>query len=279
MRRGKKEIARIQVAIYNLLKNENPMTVRQVFYRLVSTGIIKKTEAEYKSTVVRLLGNMRKGGIIPYFWISDNTRWVRRPQTFSSMERALEITSQTYRKSMWQDIDAYVEFWLEKDALSGIVYEETEKWDVPLLVTRGYPSLSFLYTAGEYIRRINKSCYLYYLGDRDPSGVNIPVKVEEGIREFAPNVDLHFEVIAVTADQITEFNLPTRPTKQSDSRSTNFIGESVELDAIPPTKLREIVREHIGRHITQEQVDKIKNIERLEKESVQDYIDLLESGL
>lgn len=279
MRRGKKEIARIQVAIYNLLKNENPMTVRQVFYRLVSTRIIEKTESEYKSTVVRLLGRMRKQQIVPYYWISDNTRWVRRPQTYSSMERALQNTAESYRRSLWQDLDIYVEFWLEKDALSGVVYEETEKWDVPLMVTRGYPSLSFLYTAGEQISLIDKSCYLYYLGDRDPSGVNIPIKVEEGIREFAPNVDLHFEVIAVTANQIVEYDLPTRPTKQTDSRSHSFIGESVELDAIPPSKLREIVREHIGRHITTEQVGKIKNIERLEKESVQDYIDLLESGL
>lgn len=279
MRRGKKEIARIQVAIYNLLKNENPMTVRQVFYRLVSTGIIEKTESEYKSTVVRLLGRMRKQQIVPYYWISDNTRWVRRPQTYSSMERALQNTAESYRRSLWQDLDTYVEFWLEKDSLSGIVYKETESWDVPLMVTRGYPSLSFLYTAGEQISLIDKSCYLYYMGDHDPSGVNIPIKVEEGIREFAPNVDLHFEVIAVTTDQIVEYDLPTRPTKQSDSRSIDFIGESVELDAIPPSKLREIVRERIRRHISTEQVERIKNIEKLEKESVQNYIDLLASGL
>lgn len=278
MRRSKIEIEQIKKAIYDLLENENHMTVRQVFYRLVSIGIIEKTEAEYKSTVVRLLGNMRKQQIIPYHWIADNTRWVRRPKTYSSIEMALEDTAYSYRKSMWQDLDNYVEFWLEKDSLSGIVYKETESWDVPLMVTRGYPSLSFLYTAGEQISLIDKSCYLYYLGDRDPSGVNIPIKVEEGIREFAPDTDIYFEVIAVTADQISEFDLPTRPTKLTDSRSNSFIGESVELDAIPPNKLREIVRKHIGKHITQEQVDKIKNIERLEKESVQDYLDLLESS-
>lgn len=279
MRRTKSEINIIKDAIANLLESEHPMTVRQVFYRLVSMGVINKTETEYKGTVVRLLGIMRKRRMIPYYWIADNTRWVRRPRTYSSIERALQNTAESYRRSMWQDLDVYVEFWLEKDSLSGIVYKETGAFDVPLMVTRGYPSLSFLYTAGEQISYTDKSCYLYYMGDHDPSGVNIPVKVEEGIREFAPNVNLQFEIIAVTSDQIVEYDLPTRPTKLTDSRSHSFMGESVELDAIPPNKLREIVREHIGKHISQEQIDDIKNTERMEKETTQGLIDLLDSGL
>ena len=58
------------------------MTVRQVFYRLVTLGAIGKSEPEYKTTVVRLLTEMRLAGEIPFGWIADNTRWMRKPRTY-----------------------------------------------------------------------------------------------------------------------------------------------------------------------------------------------------
>lgn len=275
MRRSKKEINEIKLAIYRLVKAERPMTVRQVFYRLVSIGMINKSETQYKGTVVRLLGIMRKTHMLPYRWISDNTRWIRKPDTYSSLAAALEQTANFYRRSLWNGVNAYVEIWLEKDSLSGVIYEETEKFDVPLMVTRGYPSLSFLYTAGEELAKKRKPCYLYYFGDKDPSGINIPVKVEEAIREFAPDIELHFERIAVTDKQIQEFNLLTRPTKLTDSRSKDFVGNSVELDAIPPLELRKLVKNTILKHISLDVLDSIKKTEELERATAQPIIDLL----
>jgi hypothetical protein len=75
----------------------------------------------------------------------------------------------------------------------------------------------------------------YHLGDYDPSGVNAGEKIEETMRQLAPDADIHFERLAVDPWQITAWNLPTRPTKQSDSRAKGFAAESVELDAIEPT--------------------------------------------
>ena len=112
------------------------MTVRQVFYRLVSSGVIPKTEASYKNIVVRLLGIMRREGDLPFRWIADNTRWMRKPSTYSSLEHALDNTIATYRRALWDQQDSYVEIWLEKDALAGVLYDVTAEWDVPLMVTR-----------------------------------------------------------------------------------------------------------------------------------------------
>ena len=88
--------------------------------------------------------------------------------------------------------------WLEKDALSGVVFPVTGELDVPLMVTRGYPSISFLHGAAETIARQGKPSYLYYFGDHDPSGVDITRSVDDGIREFAPDADVVVERIAVT---------------------------------------------------------------------------------
>lgn len=269
-RRTKAEIEALREVIHNIVENGEPMTVRQVFYQLTSQGIVPKTEAQYKNTVVRLLGLMRRDGDLPFDWIADSTRWMRKPNTYGSMEYMLEQTARTYRRSIWNDQDVYVEIWLEKEALAGVLYHETERWDVPLMVTRGYPSLSYLYSAAEAIGSVGKPAYLYYFGDHDPSGVDIPRKVETDLREFAHGAEIHFQRVAVTAQQIEEWDLPGRPTKQTDTRSKNFTGDSVEVDAIKPAELRRLVSECITKHIDQDVLDGTLKIESLERESLEE---------
>lgn len=264
-KRTKREIIAIKQAIFEALEEDAPMTVRQVFYRLVSSGVIGKTEGEYKSTVVRLLGRMRREGEIPFGWIADNTRWMRKPDTHSSLEGMLAHTAKAYRRSVWDNQDAYVEIWLEKDALSGVLYRVTAQWDVPLMVTRGYPSISFLHAAAEAIAAEGRPTYLYYFGDHDPSGVDIPRKVERDLREFAPGAEILFERVAVTTEQIESFALPTRPTKKTDSRARSFQGESVEVDAIPPKTLREMVEGCITNHIDEAAYEVLKSAEASER--------------
>jgi hypothetical protein len=267
-RRTRAGIDAIRRAIHDTLVEGHPMTVRQLFYRLVSGGVIEKTESEYKHTVVRLAVEMRMDGEIPFGWIADNTRWMRKPRTYSGLDDLLEQTQQTYRRAIWDEQDAYVEIWLEKDALAGVLIDVTGVWDVPLMVTRGFASLSFLYEAADAIREQGKPTYLYYLGDHDPSGLDIPRTVEQRIREFAPEVDITFERVAVNPDQIERWGLPTRPTKTSDSRSKGFEGESVEVDAIPPAILRRITNERITRHIDKSQYERVRLIERSERETL-----------
>src|SRR5690348_11692411 len=124
-RRTRAGMETIRDGIRAALAQDHPMTVRQLFYRLVSGGAIEKTESEYKSTVVRLTGEMRLAGEIEFGWIADNTRWMRKPRTHSSLEHALNETARTYRRSVWDDQDVYVEVWLEKDALAGVLVDVT----------------------------------------------------------------------------------------------------------------------------------------------------------
>ena len=80
----------IRDAIVEALGQDAPMTVRQLFYRLTTWGVIAKTEAQY-NTIERLAGEMRKSHAIPYTWIADSTRLIRRPTTYSSVEDALRV--------------------------------------------------------------------------------------------------------------------------------------------------------------------------------------------
>jgi hypothetical protein len=274
-RRTKAEMTAIRDAIISTLANEHPMTVRQVFYRLASEAVIAKTEADYKNAVCRLLAEMRRSGEIPYDWLADATRWMRKPTTFSSAEEALRRTASTYRRALWDYSDVAVEIWLEKEALAGVLVEITDEWDVPLMVTRGYPSMSFLHSAAEAIASRDQLTCIYYFGDRDPSGVDIDRAVREGIGESLAALGagdeeqfggITFTRVAVTEEQMAKWDLPTRPTKRSDTRSKNFRGESVELDAIPPDRLRQLASDSIEAHVNHRQLDVLRVAERGERE-------------
>lgn len=267
-RRTPRQMQEIREAIVDVLREENPATCRSVFYRLVSRGAVEKTEPEYKSTVIRLLSEMRLDGTLPWGWIADGTRRRHKPKTYGGLSSMLEYTRQTYRRDLWDAQPAYVEVWCEKDGLVGVLEDVTWELDVPLLPCKGYPSLTYLHEAAEQLASVGKPAFLYYFGDRDPSGVDIDRKVEQRLREFAPNADITFTRVAVLESQIEELALPTRPTKTTDSRSKNFKGESVEVDAIPPSKLREMAKDCIERHIDADQWNALRRTEQLEKETI-----------
>lgn len=271
-RRTRLEMDVVRDAIYDVLDDQHPATVRGVYYQVVSAGAVPKTEAQYK-TVVRLLVEMRANGTIPYTWIADATRWMRKPRTYSSLGSMLDHTVATYRRALWDDQDTYVEVWLEKEALAGVISAVTGPWDVPLMVTRGYPSLSFMYSAAETIKAANKPTHLYYLGDHDPSGQDISRHTEAKLRELAPDAEIAFERIAVTEAQIQEMNLLTRPTKKTDSRSKGFVGESVEVDAIAAPALRQLVEARIVSHIDGDALDRLYLVEDAERDTLRQVVE------
>jgi hypothetical protein len=256
---------RLREGLYAIVATDRPMTVRQTFYRAVATGLVQKREAEYKNVVCRLLAQMRLDEMLPWGWIADNTRWMRKPVTFSSLGDALKRTATLYRRSLWDNQDVYVEVWCEKDALAGVLLEETSKWDVPLMVTRGYPSLTYLYEAADAIVARDKPAHLYYFGDHDPSGVDIERNLEERLWEFSDEAEIWLERVAVTPRQIEEWSLPTRPTKRTDSRARSFTGQSVEVDAIPPRQLRQLVRECIEPHVDPRALEVVREAEASER--------------
>jgi hypothetical protein len=268
-RRTKATVISIRDAIREILGADHPQTVRQVFYALTVRGVIKKIEGEYQQTVIRLLVDMREAGEIPFDWIADNTRWMRKPATFVGLDACLKATANFYRRDLWAAMPVYVEVWCEKDALAGVLVEETNPYDVPLMVARGYASISFLHSAAKAIEAKGKPAYIYHFGDLDPSGVDAARDIEAKFRRYAPGAEIHFERPAVTREQVTEWNLPTRPTKMSDTRAKKFNSStSVELDAIPASRLRELVRGCIERHVDQEQLAVLRAAEESERQTL-----------
>jgi len=108
-RRSKTEIEVLKSDLYAILRAEQPMTIRHLFYRAVSAGLIPKTEAAYKGIVCRLVTQMRKGGDLPFHWLVDSTRWMRKPDSYSSVGQMLSNCRDTYRRALWDSQPVYAE--------------------------------------------------------------------------------------------------------------------------------------------------------------------------
>lgn len=266
LRRTNAELEDIANAIYDIAKAERPVTIRGLFYRVMTQGLVLKTENGY-NVVQRQALKLRRAGELPYQWITDGSRLRLTPRTFSNVQAALDNTARMYRRDLWADQGVHVEVWSEKDAIRGVVYPVTAEYGVPLMISRGFSSETFLYETAEAINDEYNPAVIYQLGDHDPSGVAAWEDIQARLREFVDgDVDLTFERIAVTPEQITGLNLPTRPTKQSDTRAKAFDGDSVEVDAIPSTILRQLVRDAIEQHIDREALRLTKIAEESERE-------------
>lgn len=273
-RRTKAQLAAIDDAIITAVREDAPVTLRGVFYRVVSAGAVDKTDAGY-NLVSRQLLKLRRGKVVPYAYIVDGTRTTLvRKGTWTDVDEMLEDAAVSYRRQLWNDQDSHVNIFSEKDAISGVIWPVCERWHVPLGIVRGYSSETFAWSVSEdilYSNRQGKDVYLYQLGDHDPSGVDAWRSFEERVRGFLGEAGymswlVHFERVAVTPDQIQEHGLPTRPTKHSDTRSNKFSGESVEVDAMPAPILRRIVEEAIVQHIDEHALGITRMAEAAERE-------------
>jgi hypothetical protein len=146
------------------------------------------------------------------------------------------------------------------------------------MVTRGYPSVSYLHNAAVQIESWGKPTLIYYFGDHDPSGVDISRNVEARLREFAPDTQIYFERVAVNPDQIERMGLITRPTKTTDSRSKGFAGESVEVDAIPARTLRAMARDCITACIDEDALTELRVAEDSEREILERLTGTIENA-
>lgn len=260
----REDTLRLQSEIVKVIEDiGEPMTVRQIYYRLVSIGY-PKTE-EFYGKVQRSLLDMRERGCLPYGLIADNTRSFYKPATYQSLEMMLKQQQEYYRRDFWQDQNCHVEIWLEKEALRSVFTGATNELQIPLYVAKGFSSVSFVYAAAEEIKLVNKPTYIYLFSDHDPSGVMVAHSIEKRMREFG--VKAEFIRPCLTVDQIEEYNVATRPTKVSN-HSKQFVGESAELDALHPRILKQIIRSCIEQHIDEEYLMRVRGIEQAEKETL-----------
>jgi hypothetical protein len=251
------------------------MTLRQLYYRLVSAGALNNHQKEYNRLKV-LMGRLREEGDLPRTWIVDHVRTTYKPSSWSGLGEYGDSVRECYRKDFWSSLGCHVEILVEKDAVAGTLQPVTSKYDVALRVLRGYSSISFAGEIADEWSDIDKPINAYYLGDYDPSGMDIERDVREKIQRYG-NCEFEWTRLAILEDDFDEFDLIPLPIKLSDKRAASFLDQHgkhcAELDALPPTELRRRVEEAILSHVDREVWARLQNIEEIEKKTMQEYVD------
>lgn len=271
------------------------LTLRQLYYQFVSRDLIPNTQKDYK-WLGGVISDGRLAGHIDWDAIEDRARQPEIPAEWNSVTAVAEAALSAFRLPRWKDQDYYVELWVEKDALAGVLSPLATEHHIPLMVNRGYSSSSAMYECSKRFaqhceelrdtdemeydedtgdevpmkkRVVTRQGIILYLGDHDPSGEDMVRDIRERMLMFLrwPESALHVEKIALTMSQIRRYNPPPNPAKITDSRAAKYIerhgDQSWEVDALPPNVLAEIVRTSMRKLID---ADKMSAVIAREKE-------------
>ena len=252
-------------AAWMALRSEHPMTVRQLFYRLVSEARLENNPAAY-GRVIRALRDARLEGAIPWEYIEDRLRRPRRVSMWADLADFADTACRAYRRDVWAAQPGLVEVWLEKDALSGIFEAALEPYGVTLNVGRGYDGWSSIHAAAQRYGCAGDGrppVTVLYFGDHDPSGEDMQTSLTKRLRHFGCRPEI--VRVAILSQDIERYSLPPIPAKRSDRRAAAFIArhgdECVELDALPVSALRQRIRTEIEARLDLEMLHRVRQQE------------------
>jgi hypothetical protein len=245
-RRTRDRVFQLERQIITELANDNPQSIRHVFYRMTNPRLVEsveKSERGYRHTQRRVT-ELRRNDVVPYRWITDATRRGYFVNTFRDRFDFLRHVARIYRADLWAENDTYCEVWVESRSIAGVVEADCNELAVPLYPAGGFSSITLAYEAAEEINAEHDGRHLviFYIGDYDPAGMLIDVAVENELRRHLdPAVSMEFVRLGITVEQIVEYDLPTKPRKEKDRRAPH-VAETVEAEAMPAGIMRALLR-------------------------------------
>lgn len=242
------------------------LTLRQLYYQCVARGIIPNNQREYDN-LGSLLNDARLAGMVDWDAIVDRTRNLRERTRYENPQEIMEIAAKSFHTDRWEGQADRLECWIEKDALIGVIEGVCRQWDVPYFACRGYTSQSEMWAAGQrYLGWIDaenaQRPVILYLGDHDPSGLDMTRDIESRMDMFVGAGEVVVERLALNMAQVRQYNPPPNPTKFTDSRAQEYVQrygrESWELDALDPNTIATLIRTAIRNHLNMGQWNRIK---------------------
>lgn len=284
------KLARVRATLEEL-KNYWPLTLRQVYYQLVSRQLIENKVTEY-AMLSKLLKHARLDGFVPWEAIEDRMRQSRLNRGWNDKDLFLDTELENfllgYRRHLQQNQPNYLEIWIEKDALSSIFQRVADPYCIPVCTCRGFSSVSFLYELRQRIlssQTDDQQPIILYFGDFDPSGEEMLPAMKITLQDEMQVSEVVYEKVALTREDITKYNLPHDPNavKKSDSRYQKFVEKwgryAVELDALPPDVLQNRIREAIKSHIDMKEFKNQQLVATREKVKIGDFKERIESSI
>lgn len=262
-------LARCRTILDEYKEEGRTLTVRQLFYQLVSRDVIGNEFSEYRRLRDKV-SKGRKGGYLDWGMIVDRGRPLRQRKRWDSPEEILKASARDFHIDLWQDQRLRPEVWIEKNALVEVIADTCRRYDVPYRSSKGYDSDSKMWRAaqrfgavmdGEKSDRdepaipendVEQIPVVLHLSDRDPSGFDMTRDLKEKFELFG--LQLPIKRFALTMQQVREHDPPPSFAKRSDTRYESYVEEQGtrecwELDALEPAAIESIVEEAIQKQI------------------------------
>jgi hypothetical protein len=225
------------------------LTLRQLYYQLVSRDVIRNRQSEYKR-LGSIVSDARLAGLIDWDSIEDRTRDLRKQPEWDNPAEIVEACAAQFRVDLWRGQKYRPEVWIEKDALVGVIEGVCNELGVPHFSCRGYTSQSEMWVAGQRLRgyvRSKQIPVIFHFGDHDPSGRDMTRDIVDRLELFMGGLEV--KRLALNMDQVSQYNPPPNPAKTTDSRYQAYIAEfgdeSWELDALEPAVIAALIRESV----------------------------------
>ena len=271
-------IAKVEQIFTSYVAQGYDLSLRQTYYQLVSQNIIPNNERSYDN-LGALINNARLAGLLDWDVLVDRGRIVERNNHFADPADFLERTHHWFDLDLWQGQKNYVEVMVEKQALEGVIQPVCEKYDVPFSANKGYTSASSLYRTAQRYRAAlaaRKKLFVVYLGDHDPSGLDMTRDVGDRLGLFT-GLRINVDRIALNMDQIEELQPPENPAKMTDSRAAAYVEQfgdsSWELDAVEPAALATMVRKAIEKRLNMDAFNARKKDRRRGRKAIENFAD------
>ncbi|MHA7900806.1 MAG: hypothetical protein ACX94B_13155 [Henriciella sp.] len=226
------------------------LTLRQLYYQFVAKGLIPNTERSYKR-LGGIITDARMCGLISWTAIEDRGRGIQKWLIEEDEAEVLNGIEYNFALDFWERQDVYVEAWVEKEALKGVLERPCNRWRVPYMACKGYLSASEAWRSGLRYRMAAQErgrVVLLHLGDHDPSGIDMTRDNQDRVEQFSWG-DVEVRRLALNMNQIEEYDPPPNPAKLTDSRASDYVSRfgytSWELDALEPTVIDRLVDDEI----------------------------------
>lgn len=270
-------------AVLDDYRDHLPLTVRQIFYRLVGAYGFPKTERDYNN-LANYLVRARRAGMIPFSAIRDDGTESMGGGGYSGPEgfwRSVRYTAEHFRRDRLEPQVVAVELWCEAAGMVPQLERATRDYSIPVFSTGGFSSVTVTHEIAQRASYADKPTVFLHIGDYDPSGQSIFESMSEDAELFAEGLgayEFEPERVALTAGQVEEFGLPTAPPKSSDTRSRSWFDETCQAEALPPDLLARLAREAVENHLDldlfeetvaeeeQQRNDLIEKLDEIQKE-------------
>jgi hypothetical protein len=240
-------IQRANVVIEEYQDQGFALTLRQLYYQFVARDLLANTPDNYK-LLSRTIVHGRDAGLIDWDAIEDRTREVNTHAAWPSPASMIDAAARSYQEDLWLDQKWRPEVWIEKEALIGVIENVCTKYRVPYFAQRGSTSRTAKHDAGKRFEDYlddGLTPIVLYLGDHDPTGIDITRDNEECLALYARE-EVEVRRLALTIDQVRQHRPPPNAAKEQDANFKKYVrefgtNECWELDALSPAVIANLV--------------------------------------